>query len=218
MNAIPISLHQAAGSTADRIVGALRTRILQGRYPANAPLRQDTLAEELGVSKIPLREALVQLKAEGLVAFVPNRGFVVSAVSAAEVGEIYAMRVALETLALETAIPRLTEDALSRAGAVLDDIDRGADKTQWGELNWQFHATLYQAAGMPLLLGTIQSLHNNVLRYLIIYLDHLAASSRSQAQHREILAACRAGKIRQARAVLTRHLEEASAHLVALLS
>jgi DNA-binding GntR family transcriptional regulator len=218
MNVIALPLKNNGASTAERIADTLRVRILRGEYRADDPLRQDTIASDLGVSKIPVREALVQLRAEGLVAFVPNRGFVVSAISAAEAREIFAMRTALETLALETAIPRLDAHDLDRADEILDAIDHETDRARWGDLNWQFHATLYQAAGMPLLLSTIHTLHNNVLRYLIIYLDSLAASPVSQTQHRQLLVACREKHVDAALKVLHRHLAQASRRLAAFLA
>lgn len=78
---------------------------MQGRYKARLFLRQDIIAEELGVSKIPLREVLMQLRAEGLVTFMLNRGAVVSELSAPEVEEIFAVRIAKETVAIQKAIP-----------------------------------------------------------------------------------------------------------------
>ena len=105
----------SSGTTPEYIAAALRQAILQGRYVANQPLRQDRLADELGVSKVPLREALVQLRAEGLVAFKPNRGAVVTELSADEADEIFTMRVALEAKALEKAIPRLRSADFIRA-------------------------------------------------------------------------------------------------------
>ncbi|BBO68818.1 transcription regulator [Desulfosarcina alkanivorans] len=218
MSATRSRLPEKTGSTADWIADALRSKIIQGRYKANDPLRQDILAEQLGVSKIPLREALVQLKAEGLVAFMPKRGAVVSPLSADEVQEIYTMRIALETVALEKAILRIRPADLIRARGVLEIIDGGADKTEWGDLNWEFHATLYRAARMPLLLNAIQRLHNNVLRYLIIYLDSLSAAGISQNEHWAILEACREKNVRQAISVLKRHLAKASGNLVSFLS
>ena len=107
-------------NTPDFIASALRNAIMQGQFKANQPLRQDHIAQELGVSKIPLREALVQLKAEGLVSFMPNRGAVVSELSANEVDEIFTMRIALETKALERAIPNLSSADLIRTKSVLD--------------------------------------------------------------------------------------------------
>jgi len=205
------------GNTPEYIANALRNAILQGRYTANQPLRQDRIAEELGVSKIPLREALVQLKAEGLVTFLPKRGAVVSELSAAEVVEIFTMRRALECVAIEKAIPRLSKADLIRAQSVLEIIDSEPDKSQWGDLNWEFHATLYQAAQMPLLLETIQNLHNNVFRYLIIYLDRLAASAQSQEEHWALLQACRDKKSEAATAILRSHLQAAADRLAAYL-
>lgn len=212
------SLLKVSGSTPEMIASALRTAILQGRYKANQPLRQDIIAQELGVSKIPVREALVQLKAEGLVSFLPKRGAVVSGLSANEVKEIYTMRMALECLAIEKAIPNLAANDLIRAASVLDIIDQEDDKGQWGALNWEFHATLYQAAKMPFLLGTIEQLHNNVLRYLIIYLDRLAAFKTSQKEHRTLLKACRKQNIGIATHILKTHLQQASEQLTVFLA
>jgi DNA-binding GntR family transcriptional regulator len=206
------------GNTPELIAASLRTAILQNQIKSNQPLRQDQLAEQFGVSKIPVREAMVQLRAEGLVAFAPNRGFVVSELSPAEVEEIYAMRTALETMALEKAIPKLRSADLIRAAGVLEISRTEEDRLQWGELNWEFHATLYQAAAWPRLLSTIQMLHNNVARYLLIYLGRLSARDASQAEHLKILHACRKNDAERAVKILQQHLGRASERLVAFLS
>ena len=206
------------GNTPDLIANALRNAILQGRYKANQPLRQDHIAEELGVSKIPLREALVQLKAEGLVSFMPNRGAVVTEFSAKEVDEIFTMRIALETKALERAIPNLRPADFIRAKSVLEILEKEEDRTQWSELNWEFHSTLYQASQMPRLLSIIQTLHNNVTRYLIIYLDRLSAQDISQKEHLAIFNACQKRDIDAATKQLDIHLRKASKRLMEFLS
>ncbi|MCG8633883.1 MAG: GntR family transcriptional regulator [Desulfobacterales bacterium] len=207
-----------SANTPDFIVSTLRNAIIKGRYKANEPLRQDQLAKELGVSKIPLREALVELKSEGLVTLLPRRGAIVSGLSGAEVEEIYTMRIALETAAVEKAIPLLGNADIIRAKSVLEIIDSETEKDQWGELNWEFHANLYQAAQMPLMLKTIRNLHNNVTRYLIIYLDRLSASGKSQKEHWDLLRACQDKNIRNAVKILREHLQQASDNLVAYLS
>jgi len=214
----PAIFHKSPGNTPEYIVGALRNAILQGRYKANQPLRQDQIAEKFGVSKVPLREALVQLKAEGLVTFMPNRGAVVTELSAAEVDEIFTMRMALEATALERAIPNLRSADLIRAKSVLEIIEEEEDRSQWSELNWEFHAILYQAAQLPRLLNTIQMLHNNVARYLIIYLDRLSAQDISQKEHRAILSACRKADIETANRQLANHLRQACQRLMAFLT
>jgi DNA-binding GntR family transcriptional regulator len=206
------------GNTPDLIANALRNAILQGRYKANQPLRQDHIAEELGVSKIPLREALVQLKAEGLVSFMPNRGAVVTELSAKAVDEIFTMRIALETKALERAIPNLRPADFIRAKSVLEILQKEEDRTQWSELNWEFHATLYQASQMPRLLSAIQTLHNNITRYLIIYLDRLSAQDISQKEHLAIFKACQKRDIDVATDLLATHLSKAAKRLMAYLA
>jgi DNA-binding GntR family transcriptional regulator len=206
------------GNTPEYIAGSLRNAILQGRFKANQPLRQDQIAEELGVSKVPVREALVQLKAEGLVTFLPNRGAVVTELSPDEVDEIFTMRGALEIKALERAIPNLRSADFIRAKGVLEIIGDETDSAQWCELNWEFHATLYQAAQMPRLLTSIHMLHNNVARYLAIYLGQLSGQHLSQKEHWDILNACRDRKTDIAIKKLSQHLSQASERLIAFLT
>src|SRR5919112_1117173 len=105
-------------------LGAIRERILHGTYPEGEPLRQDAIAAELGVSRVPIREALRQLEAEGLVTFTPHRGAVVSSLSLDEIDEIFALRADIESDLLRRAIPRLGADALARAAEVLDRYER----------------------------------------------------------------------------------------------
>src|SRR5215211_5143679 len=109
---------------ASMTVEALRERILRGVYPEGEPLRQDALADELGVSRIPVREALRQLEAEGLVTFSPHRGAVVSTLSLSEVEELFELRADIECDLLCRAIPRMTVEQLDRANDVLDEFER----------------------------------------------------------------------------------------------
>ncbi|MFZ4662382.1 MAG: GntR family transcriptional regulator [Caldilineaceae bacterium] len=201
----------------ESIANALRSDILQGIYKSNAPLRQDEIAARFGVSKIPVREALQQLKVEGLVTFFPNRGAVVSSLSSAEVDEIYAMRIALETLALQRAIPHLTIADLTRAEALLDQLDQEEQVARWSELNWEFHALLYRPANLPRVMNWVSTLHINVARYMTLYLAGMAYQAASQAEHRAILAACRQGKIELACEQLRQHLQAAASQLVQVL-
>ena len=205
-------------NTQEMIVEAMRQAILRGKLKSNQPLRQDKIAAQFGVSKIPVREALVQLKAEGLVRFKTNRGAFVSALSASEANEIYLMRIALERLALEHAIPKRTKSDLARAQSVLMLIDAEEDTTKWGELNWAFHAALYQPAKMPHLLDMIQILHRNVARYLVLYLADMDYQSKSQTEHHAILEACREQNVKEAVNLLEGHLDDARQTLVKFLA
>src|SRR5690242_5553775 len=116
---VPIQ-RQTVGSMT---VEALRERILRGDYPEGEPLRQDALADELGVSRIPVREALRQLEAEGLVTFNPHRGAVVSSLSLDEIVELFELRADIECDLLARAIPRMERDQLNRAIEVLDEFE-----------------------------------------------------------------------------------------------
>jgi DNA-binding GntR family transcriptional regulator len=205
-------------TTVKQIADALRAEILRGRIKSGYPLRQDKIAARFGVSKIPVREALVQLRVEGLVTSFPNRGAFVSELSATEADEIYFMRIALETAVLERAIPRLTIGQLQRAAQILDDMDDEKDIARWAELNWDFHATLYAPASPPLLLEAIKTLHSNIARYLLLYLAGMDYQSVSQKEHRELLEACRQGDMDLAVDILEKHLRAASEQLVAFLN
>ena len=202
----------------ESIADSLRADILRGNLKSGQALKQDEIAAQFGVSKIPVREALVQLKAEGLVNFYPNRGAFVSELSAAEADEIYVMRIALETVVLARAIPHLTVAQLKHAEEILNAIDQEENIAKWGELNWEFHATLYSPASLPRLMDTIKALHTNIARYLVLYLAGMAYQKKSQKEHRAILAACRHGEIEKAVTYLEGHLRDASRHLVAFLN
>lgn len=204
-------------TTRDLIARSLRTDILRGRLKSKEPLRQEEIAARFGVSKIPVREALVQLKAEGLVTLYPNRGAVVSRLSPAEVDEIFIMRVALETTALRRAIPHLTIADLTRAEEILTAIDQEKEVARWGDLNWEFHSALYAPADLPRLMEWVNTLHIQVARYLVLYLAGMDYQTASQREHRQILQSCRQGHVEAAIEHLTHHLQSASTHLLAFL-
>lgn len=210
------TLHKAK-TTAELIAGEIRNAIITGVYPSGQALRQDVLAERHGVSKIPVREALNQLSSERLVTFINNRGAAVSSLSIAEVEEIYSMRIALETLALEKAIPHLTTADYIAAESSLKLIDASDNSLDWSKLNWDFHASLYRGASMPHLLDTIAVLHNNVARYLILYLEELDFQSGSQQEHWNLLENSFAGRTEEALSILRQHLQSALRQTVAFM-
>jgi DNA-binding GntR family transcriptional regulator len=200
--------------TADIVAQALRQAILGGVFQDGQALRQDELAARFSISKIPVREALRRLEAEGLVIFYPNRGAVVASLSAAEAQEIAEMRVALETLALRLALPRLSARDLSLAAIALDDLDQAADVARWGALNWTFHQSLYTPSQRPRLLATIERLHTAVDRYMRVVLASMEHQARSQQEHRALLAACEKRDLAAAIDILTHHIAGAGALLV----
>ncbi len=202
----------------EEIANAVRAEIWQGKLKSGQPLRQDEIAARFGVSKIPVREALVLLKAEGLVAFSKNRGATVTSLSPAELEEMYLIRTALEVTALQRAFPKLTIADLQHGEELLAALDAERNVTRWSDLNWQFHATLYTPANLPRLMEWVKTLHYNAARYLIFYLADLDFQSSSQKEHRAILSACREGNIQAATWFLQQHLGTASSQLLAHLT
>lgn len=200
-------------STPGLIADALRTDILQGKMPPGTSLRQDDIAQRYSVSKIPVREALVTLQGEGLVDMIPNRGAFVTTLSNEKVEEMYVMRLVLEPLALERAIPRMEPLDFIQAETVLKQIDLNPEPARWAELNREFHTTLYRPAGMPFLLKTIRILQTNVTRYLEGYRGDGDYLDDSQQQHWQLLTLCRQQNTAEALVLLTKHLSGAQRFL-----
>ncbi len=186
--------------------------MLRGELPPGTWLRQDELAEQLGVSKIPIREALQRLCAIGLVRFETNRGVVVGSLSATEAEENYALRRAIEPQLLGRAIPRASIVDLAEAELALDDDQRTPT-----EANWAFHRALYRPAGWSRALAMTEILHAAVAPYVMLYTEGLGAAAHSDHEHRAILEACRRHDVTAALDLLHSHLDAAADTLVAFL-
>jgi len=207
-------------TVASMTVEALRERILRGDYPEGEPLRQDALADELGVSRIPVREALRQLEAEGLVTFSPHRGAVVSTLSLEEIEELFELRADIECELLRRAIPSTGAEQLTRANDLLDEFDAAladGESERWGPLNWRFHSALYAPARRNLTMGVLQKLHQHSDRYFRMHVVLARGGALANQQHREIVDAVRAQDVKAALRLLRVHILGAGQTLVALL-
>ncbi|MDR7544501.1 MAG: GntR family transcriptional regulator, partial [Armatimonadota bacterium] len=134
-----------------------------------------------------------------------------------EVQEIYEIRIPLEATALRLALPRLTQQDLERAEAILEAIDRETEVAKWSGLNREFHTILYTPADRPRLLALINTLRTNVERYQRIYISLMQHKVNSQREHRQILEACRRRDVGTAVQALESHLGQAAQELVAYL-
>jgi DNA-binding GntR family transcriptional regulator len=179
-------------TTQDMVADGLRQGILSGALRSGQPLRQEQIAEDFGVSKIPVREALRQLAGEGLVTFSPHRGAVVSKISYEEAHEITEIRISLESLALRLAVPNITKEDLEQVEAVFRLAGSEEDISRYANLCWKFHELLCSFAGRPRLQNMIESLHATYDLYVrVSSREVMRNKARSQRQHREILDACR---------------------------
>ncbi|RUM96599.1 GntR family transcriptional regulator [Pseudaminobacter arsenicus] len=204
-------------SRKDAVLKLLRNAIIDGRLPAGQRLDQNELAARLGVSRMPVREALKQLEVEKLVVVFPYRGVEVASLDPATIVEMFEIRVALERLAVGRAVECLSAADLKAMRQTLElmdgHLDDAAATAPWMELNHRFHATINSAGGWPHLVETIDQYRGNVERYVRFYLS-AGGRARSQEEHWELLAACEKGDVAGAQAVIEKHLRNTATALI----
>lgn len=213
----PKLVHRTLSSA---IAEQLRQGILSGTHAAGSQLRQDALAAQYGVSRIPVREALFQLEAEGLVQIAPHKGAIVSTFSRAEVDDVFDLRVLLEPRLLRSSAPLL----VAADYADITDLDAAfataiaqQDVAHWGELNARFHLALYRHAAQPRTLAIVSQLLQTSERYTRVQMNRASALPRAEREHRKLLTLCRGGQIDAACAHLAAHIETVRKDLHRLL-
>jgi DNA-binding GntR family transcriptional regulator len=198
----------------------LRRRIVDGEFQAGFQLRQEALAVEFGVSRIPVREALMQLEAEGLVKIHPHRGAIVSALSPEEVEELFELRALLEPRLLKASAPHLTEADYRRLKGILQEYSselHAMQVSRWGELNREFHLVLYRHAGQPRSLAIVGNLLQECDRHTRLQLALTDGRARAEAEHDELLRLCAGGQVDAACRLLRTHIEGAGKSLLKYL-
>lgn len=204
---------------AGRILDDLRSAILDGVHPPGSQLRQDALAASYDVSRIPVREALFQLEAEGLVSIAPHKGAVVAPLSVAEIRDVFALRALLEVRLLKASAPQLgAEDFndLARIQRAFDAAMAAGDRARWGALNAELHMALYRRADLPKTEAIVAGLLKTSERYTRLQLANEQAWARASREHGELIALCRAGKFDAAAALLEAHIGAVAGDLVAM--
>jgi len=185
------------------ILRALR----HGRFRAGERLIPESIAAEIGTSRMPVREALRRLAAEGLVTMRGNRGVTVNALDVKDMQEAFEMRAVLEGLAVRMAVPRLRAADLRRLKAMLDAMeDRSAADADWTSAHRAFHETLCAYSDSPRLLRQIASLHSLVEPHMRLW-DRMADRHvGTREHHEELLAALRGGDPAACEAAMRRHV------------
>ncbi|MBE7618048.1 GntR family transcriptional regulator [Gluconacetobacter entanii] len=176
---------------ADQLYYLIRKRILKGELAEGEPIRQDTIATELGISKIPLREALARLEQDGLVRSHANRGFTVNTLSAEEADEVFALRLQLEPTATVAGSRRATAADHALARATLAAVGNAAmqDDVDWGECNRAFHMSLIAPGAGTLTYTMIERLNVIADRYVRFHLGPMGRPEQANIQHGQILEA-----------------------------
>lgn len=204
-------------SRKDIVLGLIRSAIVDGRLPAGIKLDQNEIAATLGVSRMPVREALKQLQAEGLVVVYPYRGVEVAALDTGDIRELFAVRGALERLAVARALENLKPADFQKMQDTLQIMDGlvspDAGGDEWTALNRSFHSSINNACGWPRLLETIEQFRGNVERYVRLYIS-VRGREQSQREHWELLKACQDKNAERAQDIIEAHSQNTAEYLI----
>jgi DNA-binding GntR family transcriptional regulator len=208
------------GVAGARIADALRASILRGEYPPGTRIRQEELASVYGASRVPVREALRTLEAEGLVTLIANTGAWIARLSYEDCVEMYQVRERIEPLMLRYSIPNLTDADIDHLQALAEKMEKAVDVEEFMALDREFHLGSYAAATTSLLGDTVLRLWNSTQHYRRAY-SFLLDGERNRIVHDEhhmLVVAIRerdgedaervlAGHIRRTRLQLAKHPE-----------
>jgi DNA-binding GntR family transcriptional regulator len=197
-------------SMTSQLIVRFRDRILSGTYAPGSALRQDSLAAEFGTSKIPVREALVQLQAEGLVDIFPNRGFQVRPLASAELDEVFRLRLQIEPTAVALGAKLASaadHDAARGALEKLNEATAAGEFASSGRLNRAFHLLLIVPRLQPVAAEILGRLHTLAQRYVQAHLRPEGRAKRATREHAALLKAWRLGKSKEARALMHSHIK-----------
>lgn len=197
-------------TTAERMVHTiLQQRILDGILRPGERIDLDAIAQELSVSRTPVRTALRQLESEGLVTIYPHRAVMVSELSADDLEQMYSVRIHLETLAAQLAVPNLSEADLAAIRQVQQELSQvvgEANPASFAEKDRAFHLALYRAANNKFLSRLIDDLRKASLRFLTVYAS-VERLETAVAEHDQIIAAAEARDAKKVIGLIQQNLE-----------
>jgi DNA-binding GntR family transcriptional regulator len=204
-------------SASDIIADALRDAITSGDLSEGQALRQEDIARMFNVSRIPVRQALVNLESQGLVVTQRYRGAVVASLSEQEILEIYEFRALVESEIVALAVKKLDNRRLALAQTYCDEFDAAGEPSKWGELNRLFHYTLYEPCDRPYYLQVINSALGRIERYQRAQLSLTDGRKRAAIEHLAILEACKRRDGEGAKQLVREHIAGAGRALVNFL-
>lgn len=206
-------------SLTDEIADIVRERILKGEYEIGEKIKENQIASELRVSRTPIREAFKLLENEGLIDYIPNRGCFAKGFTKQDVEDIYAVREALEEMAVRWAVVRISEneiDEMEEQCDLMEFYTRKKDKKKVMEMNTSFHEVIYASAKSRFLAQVLRSYKDYIdkTRKSVFYeQSYLEAILQ---EHRAILEGIRERNEEKAVAAMARHLERSQARAEAV--
>lgn len=202
------------------VLESIREAIIKGTLKPGERLMEIQLAEELGVSRTPVREALRKLELEGFIVMVPRKGAYVADLSVKDIADVFEIRIALEGLAAALAAERITDEELELLERSL--IEKGEAITSENfellvQVDASFHETLYQASRNERLSAIINNLREQIQRFRSASLSYPGRNKKSLDEHRALLEALEARDVDAARQLAQKHIENAENVLIETL-
>lgn len=203
------SFSSRAASTAEEeaylhMQQALRT----GRYKPGDRLIAEEIAAEIGMSRMPVREAFRRLASDGLVTLRPNRGCVVAGLTLDELFETFEIRSVLEGLAVRLAVGQMTSETFEELDRLLERMERAGQSgsSDWVPRHQEFHAFIYNLSGRPKLIRQISALHVVIEPYMRIWFDYVTKPLSAREEHDNLIEALKSGDAEHAEAVMREHI------------
>lgn len=178
----------------EQVLREVRQLIASGELKAGQQVKQDTLSAQLGVSRVPLREALKVLEGEGQVVYHPHRGYFVAELSVSDLVEVYRIRALLEEEALTVAIPMMTDEDVDFIADLADEVQAASltgDVAAISAANRRFHFAMFECSNMPRLVRIIRTLWDATDAYRSVYMASTINLEHMNAEHGEMLEALR---------------------------
>lgn len=194
----------------DVVFNTLRQAILRGELKPGERLMEIQLANKLGVSRTPIREAIRKLELEGLVLMIPRRGAEVAQITEKSLRDVLEVRRALEELAVQLACLRMTSEDIQKLKQAADDFERvlgNDDITVVAEADVAFHDVIYNATDNERLISLLNNFREQMYRYRVEYLKKKECHAKLLAEHRELIRAIENRESERATEITSRHIE-----------
>ena len=194
----------------DVVFNTLRQAILRGELKPGERLMEIQLANKLGVSRTPIREAIRKLELEGLVLMIPRKGAEVAEITEKSLKDVLEIRRALEDLAVRLACEKITKEELQelkKAGDDFKKVLKSQDITEVAEADVRFHDVIYVATDNPKLIQLLNNFREQMYRFRVEYLKKAEVRPQLLAEHDEIIKYITEGNKEEAARVVTRHIE-----------
>ncbi len=190
----------------EQIAERLRTAIRRRQIEPGTDLNQQRLAEDLGVSRIPVREALRTLSSEGLVVMHPGRGTNVVELNSHDIADLYDLRLTLEPVLASEIIDSLSPAEVRRLGGLAHAMEKTDDRDHWSALNYEFHKRMYEAVDRPHWIRIVLQVMGMVEPYSRMYVHLLEAAGRASHEHLQMIDALADGNAALLGQHITTHL------------